>query len=176
MRSRASGGRVARPGKQPVRPPITSLTARPRARASPRQTEGQLAPSPLFLTTFSPLTSSLPCPRPCRCPVGPYPLASCGPDHAQELIRCACLPNRHSTSVIIKHAGTSHELTVDLAQPGRAFKQQIYEATGVPIDRCVAIGTAQELLNGLKVSSDVGRARCEMSRLKKRASSVPAHA
>ncbi|KAL0952715.1 hypothetical protein HGRIS_006950 [Hohenbuehelia grisea] len=38
-------------------------------------------------------------------------------------------------SVHIKHAGRTHDVTLDPALPATAFKQSIYEVTGVPTDR-----------------------------------------
>ena len=37
--------------------------------------------------------------------------------------------------VLVKHAGKSHELYLDPDQPPAAFKDVIYQATGVPVDR-----------------------------------------
>ncbi|KIY44890.1 cysteine proteinase [Fistulina hepatica ATCC 64428] len=37
--------------------------------------------------------------------------------------------------VQVKHAGKSHELTLDTSAPFSAFKEQIYTVTGVPVDR-----------------------------------------
>lgn len=38
-------------------------------------------------------------------------------------------------SVTIKHAGRTHPLSLNTDLPAAAFKQAIYEATGVPVDR-----------------------------------------
>ena len=37
--------------------------------------------------------------------------------------------------VLVKHAGKTHELYLDSDQPPAAFKEVIYQATGVPVDR-----------------------------------------
>ncbi|KAK2465548.1 hypothetical protein APHAL10511_002440 [Amanita phalloides] len=37
--------------------------------------------------------------------------------------------------VLVKHAGKTHELKLDLDQPPAAFKDAIYQVTGVPVDR-----------------------------------------
>jgi hypothetical protein len=89
-------------------------------------------PSPLSLSH-----TSHSCPRRCRCPVGISSRRARPHEQDWRLTRSSTYTG--PATVIIKHAGTSHELTVDLAQPGRALKQQIYEATGVPIDRCVLL-------------------------------------
>ena len=38
-------------------------------------------------------------------------------------------------AVHIKHAGKTYDLTIDLDQPPSAFKDAIYQVTGVPPDR-----------------------------------------
>ena len=38
-------------------------------------------------------------------------------------------------AVHIKHAGKTHDITIDTDQPPIAFKENIYQKTGVPIDR-----------------------------------------
>lgn len=38
-------------------------------------------------------------------------------------------------SVKIKHAGKTHDVPLDAALPAAAFKQTVYERTGVPPDR-----------------------------------------
>lgn len=37
--------------------------------------------------------------------------------------------------VHIKHAGKVHDLALDTSLPGLAFKESIYQVTGVPVDR-----------------------------------------
>jgi len=37
--------------------------------------------------------------------------------------------------VTIKHAGKSQNVSLDTSKPPSAFKQTIYELTGVPVDR-----------------------------------------
>jgi ubiquitin carboxyl-terminal hydrolase 14 len=37
--------------------------------------------------------------------------------------------------VSIKHGGKTQNLSLDTSQPPSAFKQAIYEVTGVPVDR-----------------------------------------
>lgn len=38
-------------------------------------------------------------------------------------------------NVHIKHAGKVHDLTLDTGRPPLAFKEEIYQKTGVPMDR-----------------------------------------
>lgn len=38
-------------------------------------------------------------------------------------------------SVSIRHAGTTHNLSLDPSLPARVFKESIYEVTSVPVDR-----------------------------------------
>lgn len=40
-----------------------------------------------------------------------------------------------SIPVTIKHSGKTHSLALDVSQPPRAFKETIYQSTGVPVDR-----------------------------------------
>lgn len=40
-----------------------------------------------------------------------------------------------SIPVTIKHSGKTYSLTLDASQPPRAFKETIYQSTGVPVDR-----------------------------------------
>lgn len=40
-----------------------------------------------------------------------------------------------SIPVSIKHGGKAQNLELDISQPPLAFKQAIYQVTGVPVDR-----------------------------------------
>jgi len=40
-----------------------------------------------------------------------------------------------SIPVTIKHSGKTYSLTLDASQPPRCFKENIYQSTGVPVDR-----------------------------------------
>jgi ubiquitin carboxyl-terminal hydrolase 14 len=40
-----------------------------------------------------------------------------------------------SIPVTIKHTGKTHNLTLDVSQSPRVFKETIYQSTGVPVDR-----------------------------------------
>ena len=40
-----------------------------------------------------------------------------------------------SVAVSIKHAGKAQTVELDTSQPPNVFKQTIYEATGVPVER-----------------------------------------
>jgi ubiquitin carboxyl-terminal hydrolase 14 len=40
-----------------------------------------------------------------------------------------------SIEVSIKHAGKAQNIILDTSKPVSAFKQSIYEVTGVPVDR-----------------------------------------
>jgi hypothetical protein len=51
--------------------------------------------------------------------------------------------------VSVKHAGKTHELYLDTDQSPAAFKDLIYQATGVPVDRMkvMAKGTVLKVCN-----------------------------
>lgn len=40
-----------------------------------------------------------------------------------------------SIPVTIKHTGKAYDLTLDVSQSPRAFKETIYQSTGIPVDR-----------------------------------------
>jgi hypothetical protein len=63
--------------------------------------------------------------------------------------------DRTSLAVTIKHAGQSHPLQVDLSQPATEFKNAIYGATGVPVDRFVPFVTR----SGLDLKGEEGGTR-----------------
>jgi ubiquitin carboxyl-terminal hydrolase 14 len=59
--------------------------------------------------------------------------------------------------VSVKHAGKTHELNLDTDQPPAAFKDLIYQATGVPVDRMkvMAKGTVLKVCKMIYVYAGV---------------------
>jgi ubiquitin carboxyl-terminal hydrolase 14 len=52
-----------------------------------------------------------------------------------------------SIPVTIKHSGKTYSLTLDASQPPQAFKETIYQSTGIPVDRMKVIFKGRTIMD-----------------------------